>query len=85
MHSVAGDSPYTAEAIIGKDTYMFYLNVCGETRAGECKDEKGFVSSCQVKVGQTGNKVAGRYQKQTLRWARSDFYHLPYLYLIISL
>ncbi|KAB5540056.1 hypothetical protein PHYPO_G00096970 [Pangasianodon hypophthalmus] len=68
----SGDTPYAAEAKIGKDTYMFYLNVCGETRAGECADEKGFVSSCQVKVGESINKIAGRFQNQTLRYSDGD-------------
>lgn len=62
---------------------MFYLNVCGETRAGECEDVKGYVSSCQVKVGDNKvNKVAGRNLNQTLRWAKSDF--LVSLLLITS-
>ncbi|XP_017311659.1 cation-independent mannose-6-phosphate receptor isoform X1 [Ictalurus punctatus] len=68
----SGDEPYSAEAKIGKDSYMFYLNVCGETRAGECSDERGFVSSCQVKFGETVNKIAGRFQNQTLRYSDGD-------------
>lgn len=67
MCPAAGDPPYAAEAKIGMDTYMFYLNVCGETRAGDCKDDKGYMSACQVKVGENVNKVAGRFQNQTLR------------------
>lgn len=57
-----------AEAKSGSDSYIFYLNVCGETNAGECGDDKGFVSTCQVK--DTGNvkKIAGRFQNQTLRF-----------------
>lgn len=74
MRLAAGDDPYAVQAQIGKDTYMFYLNVCGETRAGQCndQDDKGFVSSCQVKEGGSVAKVAGRFQNQTLRWADFD-------------
>lgn len=77
MRSAVADPPYTAEAKVGKDAYMFYLNVCGETRAGDCTDGKGYVSSCQVKDGESVTKIAGRYQNQTLRWAKSDS-HLQY-------
>ncbi|KAI4887672.1 hypothetical protein NFI96_014869 [Prochilodus magdalenae] len=71
IHGTA-DPPYTAEAKIGMDSYTFYLNVCGETKAGECKDEKGFVSSCQVKDTGEVNKIAGRFQNQTLRYSDGD-------------
>ncbi|KAI5090811.1 cation-independent mannose-6-phosphate receptor precursor [Silurus meridionalis] len=65
-----GDAPYVAEAKNGKDTYTFYLNVCGETRAGDCDDGKSDVSSCQVKEGVV--KIAGRYKNQTLRYSDGD-------------
>ncbi|XP_060722164.1 cation-independent mannose-6-phosphate receptor [Tachysurus vachellii] len=70
----SGDDPYAVQAQIGKDTYMFYLNVCGETRAGQCndKDDKGFISTCQVKEGGSVAKVAGRFQNQTLRYSDGD-------------
>ncbi|KAL7888463.1 hypothetical protein AOLI_G00034370 [Acnodon oligacanthus] len=71
MHGY-GDAPYMAEAKIGKDSYRFYLNICGETKAGECKDEKGYISSCQVKDTGEVNKIAGRYQNQTLRYSDGD-------------
>ncbi|XP_056125524.1 cation-independent mannose-6-phosphate receptor [Rhinichthys klamathensis goyatoka] len=66
------DRPYMAEAKSGSDTYIFYLNVCGETTAGQCVDDKGYVSICQVK--DTGNvkKIAGRFQNQTLRYSDGD-------------
>lgn len=80
-----GDPPYVAEANIGTDKYIFYLNVCGETKAGECKDDKEFVSSCQVKKDKENvNKVAGRYQNQTLRWVKSDFLNCRTLYNNLS-
>lgn len=56
------------EAKNGQDTYIFYLNVCGETRAGECFDGKGYVSACQVKDKGHEKKIAGRFQNQTLRF-----------------
>ncbi|KAF5900285.1 cation-independent mannose-6-phosphate receptor-like, partial [Clarias magur] len=68
----SGDTPYSVKAEIGKDTYMFYLNVCGETRAGGCADEKSFVSSCQMKVGEDVKRIAGRYKNQTLRYSDGD-------------
>ncbi|KAK3516697.1 hypothetical protein QTP70_022183, partial [Hemibagrus guttatus] len=68
----SGDDPYAVEAKIEKDTYMFYLNVCGETRAGQCTDVKGFVSSCQVKEGDGATRIAGRFQNQTLRYSDGD-------------
>lgn len=67
MRPAVADPPYAVEAKIGRDTYIFYLNVCGETRAGGCTGEKGYVSSCQVKDGESVTKIAGRYQNQTLR------------------
>lgn len=68
----SGDTPYAVEAKIGKDTYTFYLNVCGETRAGQCTDVNGFISSCQVKEGESVPKIAGRFQNQTLRYSDGD-------------
>lgn len=59
-----------AEAKNGKDTYIFYLNVCGETSSGQCSDEKGYISSCQYKDSDV-KKIAGRYQNQTLRFTSS--------------
>lgn len=76
MCCAAGDTPYAVEAKIGKDSYMFYLNVCGETRGGQCTDEKGYVSSCQIKDGESVTKIAGRFQNQTLRWAESYSHEL---------
>ncbi|XP_043930853.1 cation-independent mannose-6-phosphate receptor [Protopterus annectens] len=68
------DKPYLVKANDGEsaDEYYYYLNVCGETAAGECSDAKGFISSCQVKA--TGNlkKAAGRYKNQTLRYSDGD-------------
>lgn len=64
---VAADQPYVVEAQSGKDKYVFYLNVCGETRAGDCNDGKGSVSSCQVKESSDIKKIAGRFENQTLR------------------
>ncbi|TRY58197.1 hypothetical protein DNTS_017408 [Danionella cerebrum] len=68
----SADNPYTAVAKNGRDTYIFYLNVCGETNAGQCGDSTGFVSSCQCKEGGDVKKIAGRYQNQTLRYSDGD-------------
>ncbi|XP_066532658.1 cation-independent mannose-6-phosphate receptor isoform X2 [Hoplias malabaricus] len=68
----SGDLPYTAEAKIGKDSYTFYLNVCGETKGGECHDDQGFVSSCQEKDTGKVRAVAGRMKNQTLRYSDGD-------------
>ncbi|XP_056620153.1 cation-independent mannose-6-phosphate receptor isoform X2 [Triplophysa dalaica] len=65
------DQPYVAKAKSGKDSYFFYLNVCGETIAGDCNTE-GYVSSCQVKESGDVKKIAGRYQNQTLRYSDGD-------------
>lgn len=72
LSHASGDPPYMTQAKIGNDNYLFYLNVCGETSAGECNDEKGFVSSCQVKDTGDVKKVAGRYRNQTLRYSDGD-------------
>ncbi|XP_030627174.1 cation-independent mannose-6-phosphate receptor [Chanos chanos] len=64
------DDPHMAEAKSGADSYMFYLNVCGKTTAGECAGE--YVSSCQVKVNGDVKKIAGRFQNQTLRYSDGD-------------
>uniref|UniRef100_A0A673XB01 Insulin-like growth factor 2 receptor n=1 Tax=Salmo trutta TaxID=8032 RepID=A0A673XB01_SALTR len=52
----------------GKDNYFYYLNVCGEIKAGECGGDPHYVSACQVKAtGDQSKKIAGRYHNQTLR------------------
>uniref|UniRef100_A0A673X291 Insulin-like growth factor 2 receptor n=1 Tax=Salmo trutta TaxID=8032 RepID=A0A673X291_SALTR len=64
------DDPYMAEAKSsdGKDNYFYYLNVCGEIKAGECGGDPHYVSACQVKAtGDQSKKIAGRYHNQTLR------------------
>jgi len=68
------DTPYMAEGKIGRDTYIFYLNVCGETNAGHCADDKGYVSTCQVKDNGNVKKIAGRFQNQTLRFGYTHFF-----------
>lgn len=69
---VATDDPYMAEAKSrdGKDSYFYYLNVCGETKAGECGDDQHYVSTCQVKATGDVRKIAGRYMNQTLRFLK---------------
>uniref|UniRef100_A0A8C1XSQ9 Insulin-like growth factor 2 receptor n=1 Tax=Cyprinus carpio TaxID=7962 RepID=A0A8C1XSQ9_CYPCA len=71
MHNPTG-KPYMTEAKNGQDTYIFYLNVCGETTAGQCVDDKGYVSACQVKDTGDVKKIAGRFQNQTLRYSDGD-------------
>lgn len=68
FHILATDKPYMAEAKNGQDTYFFYLNVCGETSAGQCGDDKGYISACQFKETGDVKKIAGRFQNQTLRF-----------------
>lgn len=58
-------TPYSAKD--DKEEYYYYLNVCGKTTAGNCKDSTGFISSCQVKLSNNQQKVAGRFANQTLR------------------
>ncbi|XP_076612208.1 cation-independent mannose-6-phosphate receptor [Chaetodon auriga] len=53
------------------ESYVYYLNVCGELPAKECGEDK-FVSSCQVKKSAGVKKVAGKYQNQTLRYSDGD-------------
>uniref|UniRef100_A0A8C1I7W5 Insulin-like growth factor 2 receptor n=1 Tax=Cyprinus carpio TaxID=7962 RepID=A0A8C1I7W5_CYPCA len=65
-------TPYMVEAKNGKDTYIFYLNVCGQTNAGQCGDDKGYVSACQVKDTDYVKRIAGRFQNQTLRYSDGD-------------
>ncbi|KAG7250308.1 hypothetical protein CRUP_027024, partial [Coryphaenoides rupestris] len=68
------DHPYYAESKAdgSGEGYLYYLNVCGETHAGECADEAGFVSACQVKTSGDVKKIAGRYQNQKLRYSDGD-------------
>ncbi|XP_035630752.1 cation-independent mannose-6-phosphate receptor [Oncorhynchus keta] len=69
------DDPYMAEAKSsdGKDNYFYYLNVCGEIKAGECGGDPHYVSACQVKAtGDQSRKIAGRYHNQTLRYSDGD-------------
>uniref|UniRef100_H3CWI6 Insulin-like growth factor 2 receptor n=1 Tax=Tetraodon nigroviridis TaxID=99883 RepID=H3CWI6_TETNG len=67
------DLPYSAPSgpSSGSDSYVYYLNVCGEVFTEECGSDK-FVSSCQVKTSGNVNKVAGKYQNQTLRYSDGD-------------
>ncbi|XP_062345985.1 cation-independent mannose-6-phosphate receptor [Cinclus cinclus] len=62
--------PYSAKD--DKGEYFYYLNVCGKTSAGNCKDATGYISSCQVKVSNNQQKVAGRFANQTLRYSDGD-------------
>nr|XP_054484731.1 cation-independent mannose-6-phosphate receptor isoform X5 [Agelaius phoeniceus] len=63
-------TPYAAKD--DKEEYYYYLNVCGKTTAGNCKDDTGYISSCQVKVSNNQQRVAGRYANQTLRYSDGD-------------
>uniref|UniRef100_A0AAZ3RS97 Insulin-like growth factor 2 receptor n=1 Tax=Oncorhynchus tshawytscha TaxID=74940 RepID=A0AAZ3RS97_ONCTS len=56
-----------------QDNYFYYLNVCGEIKAGECGGDPHYVSACQVKAtGDQSRKIAGRYHNQTLRYSDGD-------------
>ncbi|XP_072218868.1 cation-independent mannose-6-phosphate receptor isoform X2 [Leuresthes tenuis] len=67
------DPPYYAHSgsSSGSDDYIYYLNVCGKIPTAECGEDP-FISSCQVKESGNMNKVAGRYQNQTLRYSDGD-------------
>ncbi|XP_056283695.1 cation-independent mannose-6-phosphate receptor [Pseudoliparis swirei] len=67
------EAPYYAHSgpNDGVDSYVYYLNVCGEIPTNECGEHQ-FVSSCQVKKTGDVKKVAGRYQNQTLRYSDGD-------------
>ncbi|KAI3364465.1 hypothetical protein L3Q82_011257, partial [Scortum barcoo] len=69
----SGDHPYYAhsETSGGDESYVYYLNVCGEIPTKECGDDP-FISSCQVKKSGDVKKVAGRYNNQTLRYSDGD-------------
>ncbi|KAL4649143.1 cation-independent mannose-6-phosphate receptor [Arapaima gigas] len=56
----------------GKESYTYYLNVCGKTQAGDCADSKDYVSVCQVKDSGVMKKIAGRFEHQTLRYSDGD-------------
>lgn len=56
-------SPYVSD---GKE-YMFFINVCGDTKVPLCNNNEAAV--CQEKkTDSTQVKIAGRHQNQTLRW-----------------
>ncbi|KAM4522347.1 cation-independent mannose-6-phosphate receptor isoform 2-T2 [Odontesthes bonariensis] len=67
------DHPYYAHSgpSRGPDSYIYYLNVCGKIPTTECGEDP-FISSCQVKESGSMNKVAGKYQNQTLRYSDGD-------------
>uniref|UniRef100_A0A4W5NIP0 Insulin-like growth factor 2 receptor n=1 Tax=Hucho hucho TaxID=62062 RepID=A0A4W5NIP0_9TELE len=66
-----------AKSSDGKDNYFYYLNVCGEIKAGECGGDPHYVSACQVKAtGDQSKKIAGRYHNQTLRLFNMNPYFL---------
>uniref|UniRef100_A0A8C4YSS2 Insulin like growth factor 2 receptor n=1 Tax=Gopherus evgoodei TaxID=1825980 RepID=A0A8C4YSS2_9SAUR len=63
-------TPYVAKD--EKEEYYYYLNICGKTSAGNCKDDTESVSSCQVKTRGQQEKVAGKFKNQTLRYSDGD-------------
>ncbi|CAK6983216.1 cation-independent mannose-6-phosphate receptor, partial [Scomber scombrus] len=68
----SSDSPYFTHSGEGPDSYVYYLNVCGEIPTDECGAPGEFISSCQVKKSGDVKKVAGKYQNQTLRYSDGD-------------
>ncbi|XP_076026629.1 cation-independent mannose-6-phosphate receptor [Genypterus blacodes] len=68
------DHPYYADSgsTSGGESYVFYLNVCGETTAGGCGSRGEFISSCQVKNNADVKKIAGKYKNQLLRYSDGD-------------
>ncbi|XP_039980957.1 cation-independent mannose-6-phosphate receptor isoform X2 [Xiphias gladius] len=69
----SSDHPYYAHSgsSDGPESYVYYLNVCGQILNNECGNFP-FISSCQVKKNGDVKKVAGRYQNQTLRYSDGD-------------
>lgn len=69
----SAEHPYYAHSgpSDGDESYVFYLNVCGEIPTAECGVHQS-ISSCQVKKTGDVKKVAGRYQNQTLRYSDGD-------------
>uniref|UniRef100_UPI0037E7D95A cation-independent mannose-6-phosphate receptor n=1 Tax=Semicossyphus pulcher TaxID=241346 RepID=UPI0037E7D95A len=69
----SSDPPYYAHSgpETGDDSYIYYLNVCGQIPTRECGDEP-YISSCQLKTSRDVKKVAGKYQNQTLRYSDGD-------------
>uniref|UniRef100_A0A8C3PZL1 Insulin like growth factor 2 receptor n=1 Tax=Chrysolophus pictus TaxID=9089 RepID=A0A8C3PZL1_CHRPC len=63
-------TPYLAKD--DKEEYYYYLNVCGRTGAGNCKDNTRYASACQVKSSNNQKKVTGRFENQTLRYSDGD-------------
>ncbi|CAH2252953.1 cation-independent mannose-6-phosphate receptor [Pelobates cultripes] len=61
-------SPYRAEDPSGQ--YMYYLNVCGNTTAGNCEGNNNSV--CQVKLSNQQQKSAGSSKNQILRYSDGD-------------
>ncbi|XP_061097950.1 cation-independent mannose-6-phosphate receptor [Conger conger] len=75
-HLTLGSSEQSYYAVAkgsdGKDSYVYYMNVCGEISVSGCTDRAGHVAACQAK--ETGDvfKIAGRYTNQTLRYSDGD-------------
>ncbi|XP_062912676.1 cation-independent mannose-6-phosphate receptor [Mobula hypostoma] len=54
------------------EEYLYYLNVCKETKSGGCSGGKSYIASCQTKRDGSFHKVAGRFKNQTLRYSDGD-------------
>uniref|UniRef100_A0A3Q3IPM5 Uncharacterized protein n=1 Tax=Monopterus albus TaxID=43700 RepID=A0A3Q3IPM5_MONAL len=65
--TLSSDQPYYAQYESGDqaESYIYYLNVCGDVPTQECGNSQS-ISSCQVKKNGDVKKVAGRHQNQTL-------------------
>ncbi|XP_034555992.1 cation-independent mannose-6-phosphate receptor [Notolabrus celidotus] len=69
----SSDLPYNVHSGTenGDESYIYYLNVCGEVPTRECGDDQ-YISACQLKMPGQAKKVAGKYQNQTLRYSDGD-------------
>uniref|UniRef100_A0A8C8S5J2 Insulin like growth factor 2 receptor n=1 Tax=Pelusios castaneus TaxID=367368 RepID=A0A8C8S5J2_9SAUR len=72
QHEIAIDLTPLTQLSDEKEEYFYYLNICGKTTAGNCEDDTGDVSSCQVKSQSNQRKVAGKFKNQTLRYSDGD-------------
>uniref|UniRef100_A0A8C0J7F8 Insulin like growth factor 2 receptor n=1 Tax=Chelonoidis abingdonii TaxID=106734 RepID=A0A8C0J7F8_CHEAB len=72
QHDVSIDLTPLTQQPNEKEEYYYYLNICGKTSAGNCRDDTESVSSCQVKARGHQEKVAGKFKNQTLRYSDGD-------------
>ncbi|KAK7107906.1 cation-independent mannose-6-phosphate receptor-like isoform X2 [Littorina saxatilis] len=75
MHpSASPASPYNVSVTEGKDSYIYYLNVCGQLGISCGNTHTGHEAACQVKQndGLDPGKIIGDFHHMTLRYSDGE-------------